>query len=222
MGRYKTALSAQMIPHMHGTLKRLTRQSYEVVMEELCAVNDNPGFLPDGSALMGGSWDTAGIAIYADALTIGIVNLAKLLEVHMERLTNPNLSGLPAFLVKKPGLNNGFMIVQYVTANLLGEITFLANSSSSFMRTVSAGQEGPSYDDVGAACKLYDSVRKLGSLVTMTMMTALQALEPLRRLGAKPHFGGGRIPLTEQSEISWLKDGPALRSAKNLALGEVF
>lgn len=175
--KVQDCVSSRIIPHMHSTVKRMLQQSFDVVMEELRAVNDNPVFLEDGTALMGGNWDTSAIALYADSMSIAVCNLAKLFEVHMERLVNPNLSGLPAFLVKKPGLNNGFMIVQYVTADLLGEITFLANSGSSYTCTVSAGQEAPAYGDAGAVFKLHDAVSKLNTLITYTMMTALQALD---------------------------------------------
>ena len=45
-----------------------------------------------------------------DYLTIGIQEIASISERRIERLVNPVLSGLPAFLVNKGGLNSGFMI----------------------------------------------------------------------------------------------------------------
>lgn len=45
-----------------------------------------------------------------DYLTIGIHEVASISERRIERLVNPQLSGLPAFLVNKGGLNSGFMI----------------------------------------------------------------------------------------------------------------
>ena len=95
----------------------------------------------------------------------------------MERLVDPHLSGLPAFLVKNPGLNNGFMIPQYVTAGLLGDIALLCAPAAAFNAAVSAGQESPVYRDDTAARQLYQAVQKLRSLVSMTMLTALQAID---------------------------------------------
>ena len=112
-----------------------------------------------------------------DSLAIAVMDVAKLTEVHMERLVDPHLSGLPAFLVKNPGLNNGFMIPQYVTAGLLGDIALLCAPAAAFNAAVSAGQESPVYRDDTAARQLYQAVQKLRSLVSMTMLTALQAID---------------------------------------------
>lgn len=175
--RVQDSTNTRVIPHMHGAAKRLGRDTFEVVMEEFKAVSDNPVFMPDGSALMGSNWDATLIETYCDALVIGVVNMAKLMEVHMERLVDPHLSGLPAFLVKSPGLNNGFMIVQYVTAGLLGDITMLTTPAGTYNAAVSAGQESPICRDDAAVRKLHQAVKKLERMVSLTILTAMQALD---------------------------------------------
>lgn len=168
--------SIRIIPHVQGVAKRVGEQAYQAIMEEFYAVFDNPIFLPDGTALMGSNWDATMIETYCDSLCLGVMNLAKLFEVHMERMVTPTLSGLPAFLVKNPGLNNGFMLVQYSTLGLLGDILLLTNPAGAFNGAVSAGQESPLYRDETAARKLRTAVSKLEHLISLTMMTALQAL----------------------------------------------
>lgn len=175
--RVQDSMNTRIIPHVYGTAKRMLRQTYDALMEELYAVFDNPVFLPDGTALMGSNWDATAIELYCDALAIAVMDVAKLTEVHMERLVDPHLSGLPAFLVKNPGLNNGFMITQYVTAGLLADIALLCSPAAAFNAAVSAGQESPVYRDDTAARQLYQAVRKLRSMVSMTMLTALQAID---------------------------------------------
>jgi len=54
-----------------------------------------------------------------DYLAIGVHELASMSERRIERLLNPALSELPAFLVKEGGLNSGFMIA-HCTAAALG------------------------------------------------------------------------------------------------------
>jgi histidine ammonia-lyase len=98
--RVQDSQSTRIIPHVHGTAKRMATQTHEVLMEELYAVFDNPVFLHDGTALMGSNWDATAIELYCDSLAIAVMDVAKLTEVHMERLVDPHLSGLPAFLVK--------------------------------------------------------------------------------------------------------------------------
>lgn len=169
--------NTRLIPHIHGAVKRMIIQAHQALMEELYAVNDNPVFLPDGTALMGSNWDATYIALSCDTLAIGAVSLAKLMETHMERLVDAHLSGLPPFLVRNPGLNNGFMIVQYVTAGLLGDICLLSAPATSFHATVSAGQESPITRDDASANKLLQITEKLCNMVALTMMTALQAVD---------------------------------------------
>jgi len=176
-GKVQDSTNTRILPHVHGSVRRMLTQAMEAIMEEFHCVADNPVFFEDGSALMGANWDMTLVQTYCDALAICVVNVAKLMEVHMERLVTPNFSGLPAFLVKKPGLNNGFMIVQYVTAGLWGDIALLTQPAGSFNASVSAGQESPMCRDDTAARKLYLAVKKLEDIVSLTMLTALQAID---------------------------------------------
>lgn len=54
-----------------------------------------------------------------DFLAIAVHELASISERRIERLCNPSLSELPAFLVNEGGLNSGFMIA-HCTAAALG------------------------------------------------------------------------------------------------------
>lgn len=54
-----------------------------------------------------------------DYLAIGVHELASISERRIERLVNPALSELPAFLVQDGGLNSGFMMA-HCTAAALG------------------------------------------------------------------------------------------------------
>jgi len=54
-----------------------------------------------------------------DYLAIAVHELASISERRIERLCNPSLSELPAFLVNEGGLNSGFMIA-HCTAAALG------------------------------------------------------------------------------------------------------
>ena len=48
----------------------------------------------------------------------------------VEQLVNPDISGLPPFLAKDPGLESGFMIPQVVAASLASENKTLAHPAS--------------------------------------------------------------------------------------------
>ena len=94
--RVQDSMNTRIIPHVHGTAKRMAAQTYDALMEELNAVFEDPVFLPDGTALMGSNWDATVIELYCDPLAIAVMDVAKLTKVHMERLVDPHLSGPPA------------------------------------------------------------------------------------------------------------------------------
>ena len=57
-------------------------------------------------------WRASGLgreypAKIADYLAIGIAELGNISERRLERLVNPVISGLPAFLARDPGLDSG-------------------------------------------------------------------------------------------------------------------
>jgi histidine ammonia-lyase len=65
-----------------------------------------------------------------DYLAIGVHELASISERRIERLVNPALSGLPAFLVQSGGLNSGFMIAHCTAAALVSENKVLTHPAS--------------------------------------------------------------------------------------------
>ena len=60
----------------------------------------------------------AAIGLSADALGIAIAELAAMSERRIDRLVNPLVSGLPAFLASDSGVGSGFMIAQYTAVAL--------------------------------------------------------------------------------------------------------
>ena len=70
------------------------------------------------------------VALALDFLSMAVAELANISERRIERLVNPMLSGLPAFLVGDGGLNSGFMIAQYTAAALVSENKVLCHPAS--------------------------------------------------------------------------------------------
>ncbi|MEM5769615.1 MAG: aromatic amino acid lyase, partial [Bacillota bacterium] len=71
-------------------------------------------------------------------------------------------------------------------AGLLADIALLTSPAAAFNAAVSAGQESPIYRDDTAARQLYLAVQKLQRMVSMTMMTALQAIDLSEDQGMSP------------------------------------
>lgn len=186
-GREKVqdCVTLRAIPQIHGAVKRLLREAHQAVTEEMNSCSDNPVIFPEGSdgvALMGVNPDGSYVGSHCDCACIAMGMMSKLSERRIDRLTNSHFSNLPAFLVKNPGLNNGYMIPQYTAAGLAGDIKVLSHPSSVDSIPTSANQED--YVSMGyfAAYKAYQSARKLHYILAIELMAAVQGLDFLKPL----------------------------------------
>src|SRR5690625_5433637 len=106
------------------------------------AATDNPLIFEDGEIVIsGGNFHGQPIAFAMDFMKIAVAELANISERRTERLVNPQLNDLPAFLSPNPGLQSGAMIMQYVAASLVSENKTLAHPASVDSIPFSAKQE---------------------------------------------------------------------------------
>ena len=81
------------------------------------------------------------MAFAADMIALAVCEIGSLAERRIAMLVDPALSGLPAFLTPKPGLNSGFMIPQVTAAALVSENKQRAYPASVDSIPTSANQE---------------------------------------------------------------------------------
>jgi len=177
--RVQDAYSIRCAPQVHGASYDAFEFIKEKIEIEMNAVTDNPIiFTEDGIAISAGNFHGQPLALVFDYMGIAISELANISERRLERMVNPALSnGLPAFLVKEPGINSGFMIVQYSAASLVSENKVLAHPASVDSIPSSANQEDHvSMGTIGArkANEILGNARKV---VAMEMFTACQAID---------------------------------------------
>jgi histidine ammonia-lyase len=109
-------------PQVMGAVLDLMRQAAATLLIEANGVSDNPLIFADtDEALSGGNFHAEPVAFAADMLAIAICEVGSLAERRIAMLIDPTLSGLPAFLTPRPGLNSGFMIAQVTAAALVAE-----------------------------------------------------------------------------------------------------
>lgn len=142
-GRVQDAYSLRCIPQVHGASKDTIAHVKQVIVREMNSVTDNPLVFPEtGEVLSGGNFHGQPVALVMDFLAIALAELANISQLRTERLTNPALSmGLPAFLVEKSGLNDGYMMAQYTAAALVSENKVLSHPASVDSIPTSADQE---------------------------------------------------------------------------------
>jgi len=175
--RVQDAYSLRCVPQVHGASKDAVRYIEEKVLIEINSVTDNPIVLEDGEVISGGNFHGQPMALSFDFLGIAIAELANISERRLERLINNQLNDLPAFLVKKGGLNSGFMITQYAAASLVSENKILAHPASVDSIPSSANQEDHVSMGTIAARKSREILENTKRVLATELMAACQAID---------------------------------------------
>src|SRR5665213_456068 len=104
-------------PQVMGAALDVLRQAAHTLADEANGVTDNPLIFADtDEALSGGNFHAEPVAFAADIVALALCEIGSLAERRIAMLVDPALSGLPAFLTPRPGLNSGFMIAQVTAA----------------------------------------------------------------------------------------------------------
>ncbi len=130
-----------------------------------------------GFVISGGNFHGEYPAKALDYLAIGVSELASISERRIERLCNPDLSGLPAFLVKNGGFHSGFMIAHCTAAALVSENKVLVHPSSTDSLSTSGAKEDHVSMGGFAARKSLEVVSHVETVLAIEILAACQALE---------------------------------------------
>jgi len=169
--------SFRCIPQVHGASKDAIEYVKRVFKTEINSVTDNPNvFVQDDLILSGGNFHGQPLAITLDFLGIALAELGSISERRTYQLIS-GLRDLPPFLVKKPGLNSGFMIPQYTAASIVSQNKQLATPASVDSIVSSNGQEDHVSMGANAATKVLQIVDNLERILAIELMNAAQALE---------------------------------------------
>lgn len=173
-------MSLRAVPHIHGAVRDSLRHVAAVVDAELQSATDNP--------LIGGSVDAplvfsqahavaSAMGFAMDQLAILIAQICATSERRVDRLVNPLVSGLPAFLSADSGVGSGFMIAQYTAVALVGENRRLAAPASLDGGITSALQEDVLPHATPAAEKALRVIDNLQTVLAIELCCAAQAVD---------------------------------------------
>lgn len=139
-----------------------------------------------GFIISGGNFHGEYPAKALDYLAIGIHEIANISERRLERMVNPQLSDMPAFLVKDGGLNSGFMIAHCTAAACTSENKVLTHPASVDTISTSAAKEDHVSMGGFAARKALDVVGNVEVVVAIEILAACQAIEFFRPARSTP------------------------------------
>ena len=181
--RVQDAYSLRCMPAVHGAAKDALRHAIAVLEVEANSSTDNPlVFAEEEKILSCGNFHGEPVAFVLDYMAIAMSAMASISECRIEKLINPAMSGLPAFLAPNGGLNSGHMIVQVAAASLVSENKILSHPASVDSIPTSADKEDHVSMGTIAARKLGQIVKNAENIVAMEMLSATQALDLLRPL----------------------------------------
>jgi histidine ammonia-lyase len=177
-GRVQDAYSLRCIPQVHGAVRDALAYVTGVVSVEINAATDNPMVFSETSELLsGGNFHGEPVAIAADVLAIAVAELGSISERRTERLVNPTLSGLPAFLTEDGGLRSGFMIAHVTAAALASENKSLAHPASVDSIPTSANKEDHVSMGVTAAWMAARATANTRRILAVEALAGCQALD---------------------------------------------
>ncbi len=165
-------------PQVMGAVLSLLRQAAETLTTEANGVTDNPLiFTNPAEALSGGNFHAEPVAFAADMIAMALCEIGSLAERRLAMLVDPALSGLPAFLAPKPGLNSGFMIPQVTAAALVSENKGRAYPASVDSIPTSANQEDHVSMAAHGARRLLAMADNLRGIIAIEWLAAAQGCD---------------------------------------------
>ena len=178
--RTQDPLSLRAVPQVHGAARDLFAHVSQVVERELVSVTDNPvvvGTADDPRALSGANAVGAALGLGVNSLAIAVAEVAAMSERRMDRLVNPLVSNLPAFLASDSGAGSGFMIAQYTAVSLVADNRRLAAPSSLDGGITSGLQEDHLSHATPGALNLLKIIDNAENIVAVELLAAAQAYE---------------------------------------------
>jgi len=184
--RVQDAYSIRCCPQVHGASMDALDYVKTVIETEMNSSTDNPIFFPETGEIFnnGGNFHGQPVALAMDFLAIALSEIANISERRIERLVNPLLSGLPAFLTNSPGLNSGLMIAQYTAASLVSENKILSHPASVDSIPTSANKEDHVSMGTISARKCRQVLYNTENVIAIELLCAAQALDLFTNLKA--------------------------------------
>jgi histidine ammonia-lyase len=215
-------------PQVMGAALDLMRHAAETLATEANGVSDNPLIFADTKeVLSGGNFHGEPVAFAADMLAIAVCEIGSLAERRVAMLVDPGLSGLPAFLTPRPGLNSGLMLAQVTAAALVSENKQRAYPASVDSIPTSANQEDHVSMAAHGARRLSTMAENAANIIAIEYLAAAQGCDfhapvlsspPLERARALlrtqvPHLSDDRYLAPEIGAAAELVRSGALAKA---------
>lgn len=179
--------SLRCMAQVHGAVRDLFNFCRRGLEIEINSVTDNPLVFSDLDLIVnGGNFHGEPIAFVSDIMAMGLAEIAGIAERRIFRLLDHELSALPPFLARHPGLHSGLMMAQTTAAALVSQNKQLAHPASVDSIPTSADQEDHVSMSMNAGLKAMEILNNTTYVLAIELLCAAQAIELLAPLRTSP------------------------------------
>ena len=212
--------SFRCIPQVHGATWDTLQYTKTVFENEVNAVTDNPTIFPEEDLIVsGGNFHGQPLALTLDFLSIAMAEMGSISERRVYKLIS-GTRGLPPFLVAEPGLNSGFMIVQYTCASIVSQNKQYCTPASIDSIDSSNGQEDHVSMGANAATKFFKILENCYTIQGIELLTAFQALDFRKPL--KSSLENEKVRAEFREKVSFVDNDqfmqPKIEEARNFVI----
>lgn len=169
--------SFRCIPQVLGASLDVISHVKQIFSIEINSVTDNPNVIEEENAIYSaGNFHGQPLAMALDYLAIALSEIGSISERRSYKMLN-GLRNLPPFLAPKPGLDSGYMILQYTAASLVSQNKQLCSPASVDTIDSSNGQEDHVSMGANAATKCLRVIKNLEHILSIEYLLACQAID---------------------------------------------
>ena len=139
--RLQDPFCLRAVPQVHAPFVDALLRTRETISVEIDDSTENPMVIDGGAVLHHGGFVTARLSAALDSLRQATYPVVSLSAARLSALTNPALSGLPAFLASGPADSSGVMILEYLAQDALAQARTMTTPVSTGHAVVSLGLE---------------------------------------------------------------------------------
>jgi len=197
--------SFRCMPQVHGAVRDALSYVRSVLEVEINSATDNPLIFPEKKKVIsGGNFHGEPVALALDFLGIAVSELGSISERRIAVMMDPNITDLPAFLVREPGINSGLMMAQTTAAALVSENKILAHPASVDSIPTSLNQEDHVSMGTIASRKAREITNNTEEVLAIEFLCAYQGV--CFRAPLKPGIGTNKIFSRIKERVKEIKE----------------
>ncbi|HEY2043869.1 MAG TPA: aromatic amino acid lyase, partial [Jatrophihabitans sp.] len=177
--RIQDPYGLRALPQSQGVLLDSLAALRDTVAAYVNAPSENPVVLPDGTFAHHGGFHATYLAIACDSVRIAAVQSAQFAMHRLTYLSEPQHTGLAAFLGDGTPGASGVMVLEYVAASALGDLRATATPSALQTTHLSRGYEDAASFASLAARQLMTTADRYELLVSCELLAAVRAMRLL-------------------------------------------